>query len=99
PEFQRRKFYQHNPQVTLMRTNPEECTELGKILAQKLNASIGRVSVLIPKRGISVISSPGQPFHDPLADSALFEAIRSNLRPDIEVIEMDCVINDPAFAE
>jgi uncharacterized protein (UPF0261 family) len=99
PEFQGRKFYQHNPQVTLMRTNSEECAELGKILAQKVSASIGPVSVLIPKKGISVISSSGQPFHDPVADRALFEAIRSNLRPDIEVIEMDCVINDPAFAE
>jgi uncharacterized protein (UPF0261 family) len=55
--------------------------------------------VLIPKKGISVISAPGQPFHDPAADHALFEAIKANLRRDIEVIEMDCAINDPAFAE
>jgi uncharacterized protein (UPF0261 family) len=98
-KFKGRRFYQHNPQVTLMRTTPEENAELGKILAQKLNASEGPVSVLIPRKAISVISAPGQKFHDPAADRELFEAIKSNLRQDIEVIEMDTEINAPEFAE
>jgi len=98
-KFNGRTFYQHNPQVTLMRTTPAECAELGKIIAQKVNDSKGPVTVLIPKKAISVISAPGQKFHDPAADKALFDAIRSNLRKDIEVIEMDCAINDAAFAE
>lgn len=98
-KFQGRRFYQHNPQVTLMRTSPEENAELGQILAQKLNASEGPVSVLIPRRAISVISAPGQKFHDPEADRALFDAIKNNLRKDIEVIEMDTEINAPEFAE
>jgi uncharacterized protein (UPF0261 family) len=98
-KFKGRTFYQHNPQVTLMRTTQEECAELGRIVAQKLNASTGPVTVLIPRKAISVISAPGQKFHDPVADKALFDGIRSKLRKDIEVIEMDCAINDPAFAE
>ena len=98
-KFKGRTFYQHNPQVTLMRTTPAECAELGKIVAQKVNGSRGPVTVLIPKKAISVISAPGQKFHDPAADKALFDAIKSNLRKDIEVIEMDCAINDAAFAE
>ena len=98
-KFKGRTFYQHNPQVTLMRTAPAECAELGKIVAQKVNASKGPVTVLIPNKAISVISAPGQKFHDPAADKALFDAIKSNLRKDIEVIEMDCTINDAAFAE
>jgi len=98
-KFKGRTFYQHNPQVTLMRTTPAECAELGKILAQKVNTSKGPVTVLLPQRAISVISAAGQKFHDPAADKALFDAIKSNLRKDIEVIEMDCTINDTAFAE
>lgn len=97
--FQGRTFYQHNPQVTLMRTNAGENAELGKIIAQKLNASQGPVSVLIPKKAISVISAPGQKFYDPAADKALFDGIKSNLRPDIELIEMESEINAPEFAE
>ena len=64
-----------------------------------MNTSTGPVTVLIPKKAISVISAPGQKFHDPAADQALFDAIKSNLRKDIEVIEMDCAVNDAVFAE
>ncbi|MEO6182175.1 MAG: Tm-1-like ATP-binding domain-containing protein, partial [Verrucomicrobiota bacterium] len=97
-KFAARNFYQHNPQVTLMRTTPEENAQLGKIIAEKLNLSKGPVSVLLPLKGISVISTGGQKFYDPAADKALFESIKSNLRKDIEVIEMDCAINDEKFA-
>jgi len=98
-KFEGRNFYQHNPQVMLMRTTPEECAELGKILAKKINLSTGPVSVLIPLKAISVISAPGQKFHDPAADKALFGNLKQNLRKDILVTEMDCTINDPKFAE
>jgi len=98
-KFKGRKFYAHNPQVTLMRTTPEECARLGQIIAEKLNASTGRVTVLIPRRAISVISAPGQQFHDPAADQALFSALKAGLRSGIEVVEMDCAINDGPFAE
>jgi uncharacterized protein (UPF0261 family) len=97
--FAGRRFYQHNPQVTLMRTTPEENRELGAILARKLNLSTGPVTVVLPLRGGSVISAPGQPFHDPAADQALYAALKGNLRRDIPVIELDCLINDPPFAE
>jgi len=98
-KFKGRNFYQHNPQVTLMRTTPAECAQLGSIIAEKLNLSNGPVTVLIPSRAISVISAPGQKFHDPAADQALFDALKAHLRNDIAVIEMDCAINDAGFAE
>ncbi len=98
PQYEGRTFYIHNPQVTLMRTSAAECTELGRILAEKANASTGPVSVLLPLRAISVISAVGKPFHDAEADRALFDSIRKHLRSDIPLIEMDCEINDPAFS-
>lgn len=98
-KFSGRTFYHHNPQVTLMRTTWEECAELGAILAEKVNLSKGPVTVLLPLRGISIISAAGQPFHSPEADQALFSAIKNNLRRDIPVREIDCTINDVAFSE
>ena len=98
-KFAGRRFYPHNPNVTLMRTTPEENTKIGRVFAEKLNLSKGPVAVYIPQRGLSVISAPGGPFHWPEADDALFNAIKSNLRPDIAVYEMDVNINDPSFAE
>src|SRR5206468_2740414 len=98
-KFKGRKFYQHNPQVTLMRTTPEENRELGRILAEKINPSTGPVTVMLPLRGHSIIGAPGGPFHDSEADAALFSSLKDRLRKDISVIEIDCAINDPPFAE
>jgi len=96
--FAGRRFYAHNPQVTLMRTSPEESAALGQLVAGKVNASRGPVRVLLPRQGLSVIGAPGGPFHDPAADAALFEALESGLRPGISCSSLDCGINDPAFA-
>lgn len=98
-KFAGRIFYPHNPNVTLMRTNIEENTRLGEILAEKLNLSTGPVTVLIPLKGVSMIDSLGGPFWWPEADEALYTALKKNLRADIPVIEMDNNINDHEFAQ
>ena len=98
-QFAGRIFYEHNAQATLMRTTPDECSSLGRILAEKINLSAGPVTVLLPRKAFSVISAEGQPFHDPAADDALFAALREKLRADIDVVELDCAINDAEFAE
>jgi uncharacterized protein (UPF0261 family) len=98
PKFQGRRFYQHNPNITLMRTTPEECRRLGEIVAEKLNLSCGPVSVLIPLRGWSMIDSPGGSFWWPEADQAFVEALKATLRPGIPVLEIDANVNDPEFA-
>ena len=98
PQFQQRTFYPHNPNVTLMRTTPDECRRLGQILTEKLNLSTAPVTVLLPLGGLSMIDLPGQPFHLPKANQALFDAIKTNLRGDIPLIEMDCDVNAPAFS-
>jgi uncharacterized protein (UPF0261 family) len=97
--FAGRTFYPHNPQVTLMRTNAAESEALGRIIAEKLNAYQGPVTLLLPLGGISIISAPGQAFHAPEADAALFRALRQHLRADIPVIESPAAINDAAFAQ
>lgn len=96
--YEDRLFYIHNPQVTLMRTNVEECERLGKILAEKVNAYEAPVTVLLPIRAISIISAEGQPFHAPEADKALFDAIKDNLSNEVELIEVDAEINAPEFS-
>ena len=98
-KFKDRKFYPHNPNITLMRTTPEECRQLGRIIAEKLNLSTAPVSVLIPLRGLSMIDAEGGPFWWPEADRALLDALKENLREDVPVIELDCNVNDPEFAQ
>ena len=96
-EFSDRHFHVHNPQMTLMRTTKEECAEIGEIIAEKLNAATGLTALALPLGGVSMIDIEGEDFHDPEADEALFEALRSNV-DDVEVIELDTDINDDEFA-
>ena len=98
PQFESRNLYVHNPSVTLMRTTPEECAELGRQVARKLSAARGPVALFIPLRGISAISGEGGPFFDAAADKALFGALRENVGKNVEMHELDAHINDPEFA-
>jgi uncharacterized protein (UPF0261 family) len=98
-EFEERTLHVHNPQVTLMRTTPEECRELGRIVAEKLNAATGPTTLALPLGGVSMLSVEGEAFHDPEADAALFDALRDHLDDDVDLLELDTDVNDEAFAE
>ncbi|MDE0140199.1 MAG: Tm-1-like ATP-binding domain-containing protein [Caldilineaceae bacterium] len=98
--YRERTLYEWNPEVTLLRTNDEENRQMGVMLAAAANAGqAGKVSVLIPLGGVSMLDSEGDRFWDPGADQACYDALRNDLRADIPLIEMDANINDPEFAE
>ncbi len=97
-QFRTRNLYIHNPSVTLMRTTPEECAEIGRITAIKLNRASGPVTVLIPLRGVSAIDKVGAPFYSQEALEAYCRALKAALSPDIRLVELDAHINDEGFA-
>jgi uncharacterized protein (UPF0261 family) len=99
--YRDRNLYPHNPQVTLMRTTPEENARIGAFIAGKLNACDGPVRFLIPEGGVSMIDAPGQPFHDPEADRVLFETLEREVRqtPERRLVRRPEHLNDPAFAD
>lgn len=97
--LRRRLLHRHHANVTLMRTSPQECAEIGRRIADKLNQARGPTVLVLPLRGISMMDADGQPFHDVSADQALFDALRARVDPAIPVIEIDAHINDPVFAD
>jgi uncharacterized protein (UPF0261 family) len=97
-QFEDRNLYVHNPSVTLMRTTPEECAELGRTIARKLSSARGPVALFVPLKGVSAIDVEGGPFFDPSADEALFQALRENLTANVELHELEHNINDAEFA-
>lgn len=97
-QFKGRRFYQHNPTVTLMRTTPEENDKLGREIAEKASAARGPTTVIVPLRGVSAIDREGQPFWWPEADAALFQSLRNWMGPQVKLVEADLHINDPEFA-
>jgi uncharacterized protein (UPF0261 family) len=96
--FAGRNLYVHNPTITLMRTTPDECRELGRRIGRKLSAATGPVALYVPLAGVSAIAVEGQVFHDPEADAALLEGLHETLGPNVEVHELETDVNDPAFA-
>ena len=99
--YRNRSFVEHNPQVTLMRTTAEENARMGDWIASRINEMIGPVRFLIPEGGVSALDAPGQPFHDPAADRALFEAFIGRFQETASrrLIRLPYNINDPAFAQ
>ncbi len=97
-KYRSRRLHIHNPNVTLMRTTPEECAELGRITAQKLNRAQGPVVFFMPLRGVSAIDVEGSAFHWPEADRSYLGALKANLNAPIRFVELDAHINDESFA-
>lgn len=97
--YRDRRFYHHNPNVTLMRTTPQENDAMGHWIGEKLNACAGPVRLLIPEKGISALDIEGGPFHSPEADAALFKALRATITDPTRIQSLPLHINDPAFAK
>jgi uncharacterized protein (UPF0261 family) len=101
PRYRERKLYKHNSNVTLMRTTAEECRQIGRFIAQKLNRMEGPVRFLVPEGGLSGLDAPGGPFWDPVADKALFDTISTEVRStgNRKLIRLPHHINDAGFAQ
>jgi len=98
--YRDRLLYRHNPQVTLMRTTPEENTRMGAWIGDRLNFCEGPLTLMIPEHGVSMLDAPGMAFHDPAADAALFASLESVLRPTANrrLVRLPMHINDDEFA-
>lgn len=98
--YKERLFYEHNPQVTLMRTTAEENDQMGRWIGSRLNEMTGPVRFFLPEGGVSALDAPGQAFHDPQADAALFKALEETVRETAnrKLVRTPHNINDPEFA-
>ncbi len=98
-KYRGRNLYEWNPNVTLMRTDISENRRMGEMIARAANEAKGQVTILLPLKGVSMLDSPGNPYWDPAADAACYDAIKQDLKSGIPVVELDCNINDPEFAD
>ncbi|MDE0111654.1 MAG: ABC transporter permease [Albidovulum sp.] len=100
-QYAARRFYEHNPQVTLMRTTREENEEMGRWIGERLNLMRGPVRFFLPEGGVSSLDRPGQPFWDPEADAAFFKSLEATVQANSErkVLRIPANINDPEFAD
>ena len=99
--YRGRNLHRHNPQVTLMRTTAEENVRMGRWIGERLNRMDGPVRFFLPEGGLSQLDAPGQAFHDPAADAALFGALEHAVRQTAtrQLVRVPHHINDPAFSD
>jgi uncharacterized protein (UPF0261 family) len=98
-KFGTRRFVIHNPNITLMRTTPQENHTIGEWMGARINQMDGPVRLLLPEGGVSALDAPGKPFHDPEANTALFEALEQTVRQTAQrrIERVKANINDDAF--
>ena len=98
-QFSARNLYKHNPTVTLMRTTVPENSRIGTMLASKWNQAKSDMTIILPKKGVSMIDAEGQPFEGNDEREALFDAIKNGINNEhVQIIEKDNNINDEEFA-
>lgn len=99
--YRGRLLYEHNPQITLMRTTPEENVAMGRFIGEKLNQMTGPVRFFLPEGGVSLLDAPGMAFWDPEANRALFATLEDtvNHTANRQLVRVPHNINDPEFAD
>jgi uncharacterized protein (UPF0261 family) len=100
-KFRQRTLHQHNQNVTLMRTNAQECAQIGQWLAHQLNKMTGPVAMLVPLGGFSALDTPGGEFCAPEANLALTEQLQKTFvaGPKRQLQLEPHHINAPEFAQ
>jgi uncharacterized protein (UPF0261 family) len=94
-----RPLVRHNAQVTAVRLTAAESVAAARVMADRLNRSLGPLHVLIPTEGFDSYDQAGGPFWDPAADAAVIDELERRLRPDIRVTTVAAHINDRVFAD
>jgi uncharacterized protein (UPF0261 family) len=97
--YRHRLLHQHNPQVTLMRTTPDENERMGRWIGERLNQMDAPVRFLLPEGGVSALDKAGGPFYDQAADAALYRALEQTVRQTStrKLLRVPAHINDAAF--
>ena len=99
PDYHERRKYDLDKFRTWIRLSPEELRQVAKAFREKLNRAKGPVKVLIPQKGWSSVDSPGNATYDPEEDRVFEEELRNGLNGDIEIVQVDANMEDPAFAQ
>jgi len=99
PEYHERRKYDLDKYRTWVRLSAEELEEVANEFARKLNSAKGPVRIVVPMKGWSSVDVPGNPTYDPEQDKVFVNQLRSLLRQDIPIIEVDANMEDPAFAQ
>jgi uncharacterized protein (UPF0261 family) len=83
----------------VLTTSVSEQAAVGKLIAQKLNKATGPVAIVIPMHGFTDEDRSGGLWYNPFGHEAFRDALKRNIKREVNVVELDAHINEPIFAE
>ncbi|MFD0916472.1 Tm-1-like ATP-binding domain-containing protein [Pseudahrensia aquimaris] len=100
PEHYRdRPFHAHNRLIKSSGLNGEERRETAREMAKRLAGSKAPVHVLMPNEGVEEWDRAGGDAYDPEAFAEFLDEMRKAFNDPVTYQELDCHINDEAFAQ
>jgi uncharacterized protein (UPF0261 family) len=97
--YQDRPFHAHNRLIKSSGLNGEERRETAREVANRLKQSATPAHVILTNQGIEEWDREGDVAHDPEAFGEFCDEMRKVMTDPIEFTELDCHINDQAFAD
>ena len=97
--FKHQYIHVHGTGIYVLRTKRKEMIEVALAMAEKINNASGRTAVILPLQGLSILDKVDKEFDDREANFAFFETLKRNLKPEVEVKEVDAHITDALFAD
>jgi uncharacterized protein (UPF0261 family) len=97
--FKHQYIHVHGTGINVLRTKKKEMIEVAKVMAEKLNNAKGKTAVILPLQGLSILDRVEKEFDDPEANFAFFKTLKQNLKPELEVKEVNAHITDSLFGD
>lgn len=95
--LQGQEVHAHNRLISSVMMTPDQRREMARAMCDKLATAQGPVSFLLPLQGGNEWDRPGGVLSDPEGLAAFIDEMRRSVPPNVELVELDCHINDPAF--
>jgi len=97
--FKHQYVHVHGPGINVLRTKKNEMIEVAKFMAEKMNNATGKVAIIFPRKGLSVLDRVDKEFDDLDANYAWLDTMKQYLKPGIEVREVDVHVTDISFGD
>ena len=82
-----------------IRTSVEECVQIARLLAARINRAVAPVRVLVPVGGLSSLDRPGRALYGPEEDACLTRELTLDLVDGSIVEELPYNLYDPEFGD
>ena len=97
--FKGRVSHAHNRLITSIVLNNDERRQVAREFNKRLAEARGKTTYILPTKGCNEWDREGAPLHDKQGLDVFIQETRYTRPNNVELIELDCHINDPDFSK